>query len=780
MFSRKKRASQQAQQLPVEPVPQNASGSGSSAVQTQEVLEMMAAKSHSKHPHSKDDDQFQPVAEEEQEYEPSDDDDDLFKFSPPDTADAQEPGLRAPAEPGLQPPRTATARLKTAVSSVKRGMTGNSLVATMNGSGEAGSSEGRPVTSEARRIIKAYRKTNKQDGHDDSKREQPGSSSAATGSSSSVSGIQQRRQPYVYPGSPIYNVHPHSRSSESPTTSPTRDGTHTPVIELADRMRQASNMTMSYPPEYGNHPDDLRSVGSYGDLRGRGTPSLKKRSSQKQLGQAFQGESSAHLHSKGMHDGFEDVDMREVGGYGSQSRLQSAMSERIQTASYTHRGADDLDMTYVDAELGLDGDKLSYSAFELEEEEDSPFPEVRASVSNIDDPEMPCLTFRAWVLGLFLTALGGGVNLFFSVRYPAPLITPITVQVVSYPMGKFLAYVLPTRIFYPPRWAQRVLFFPSEFSMNPGPFNIKEHTVIVIMANISISPPYALNFTTALDKFYGIPKGIGFDFLAVLTTNVIGFSFAGICRRYLVWPASLVWPQNLVTCTLFNTFHAEDDDGSDGSLTRYRFFTVVLAGAFAWYFLPGFLFTALSSFSFVCWAAPRNRIVNQLFGVSSGLGMSVLTFDWSQIAYIGSPLIVPWWAEVNMFVGFLFLYWFLTPILYYTNVSQAFSQRHVRPAKKRCRSGTSHTCRSPPLATLIATDSSTMSQPSSRQRPHSTKRATGHILRCSCRRPTPQSTDFLSLLHPRLSSIRCCTTARRSLSASQKVRRKKRKTYMRN
>ena len=32
--------------------------------------------------------------------------------------------------------------------------------------------------------------------------------------------------------------------------------------------------------------------------------------------------------------------------------------------------------------------------------------------------------------------------------------------------------------------------------------------------------------------------------------------------------------------------------------------------------------------------------VNQLFGYSSGLGMSVLTFDWAQIAYIGSPYVV--------------------------------------------------------------------------------------------------------------------------------------------
>ena len=50
------------------------------------------------------------------------------------------------------------------------------------------------------------------------------------------------------------------------------------------------------------------------------------------------------------------------------------------------------------------------------------------------------------------------------------------------------------------------------------------------------------------------------------------------------------------------------------------------------------------------------------------LGMSLITFDWSQITYIGSPLATPWWAEANIAVGFLFFFWFLVPVLYYTNV----------------------------------------------------------------------------------------------------------------
>jgi hypothetical protein len=46
------------------------------------------------------------------------------------------------------------------------------------------------------------------------------------------------------------------------------------------------------------------------------------------------------------------------------------------------------------------------------QEEDSPYPEVRASVSNIDDPDMPVLTVRMWLVGLSLSFIGRYVSLY--------------------------------------------------------------------------------------------------------------------------------------------------------------------------------------------------------------------------------------------------------------------------------------------------------------------------------------------------------------------------------
>jgi OPT oligopeptide transporter protein. len=105
------------------------------------------------------------------------------------------------------------------------------------------------------------------------------------------------------------------------------------------------------------------------------------------------------------------------------------------------------------------------------------------------------------------------------------------------------------------------------------------------MANAAVEEPYALGFLAVTQAYYDINLGYWFDLVLVLGTQVTGFGIAGLCRRFLVWPASMVWPQNLVTCALFNTLHA-NDDGVSG-ITRYKFFIFVIMGSFFFFFLPG-------------------------------------------------------------------------------------------------------------------------------------------------------------------------------------------------
>ena len=45
--------------------------------------------------------------------------------------------------------------------------------------------------------------------------------------------------------------------------------------------------------------------------------------------------------------------------------------------------------------------------------------------------------------------------------------------------------------------------------LNPAPFNIKEHALIFMMANVAINPAYAMNVIVVSEKYYGYQLGLG-------------------------------------------------------------------------------------------------------------------------------------------------------------------------------------------------------------------------------------------------------------------------------
>jgi OPT family oligopeptide transporter len=238
---------------------------------------------------------------------------------------------------------------------------------------------------------------------------------------------------------------------------------------------------------------------------------------------------------------------------------------------------------------------------------------------------------------------------------PSVTITGIVAQLSALPLGRLFEKVLPRRQF-------RTLGY--SWSLNPGPFNIKEHTCVTVMANVVVGGAYATDVVATQRAFYNQNWGFSYTILLILSSQLIGYSFAGVVRQFLVWPSSMIWPGALVNAALFNTLHKNYGKRERGHMTRERFFALVVAGSCVWYWVPGFLWTGLSVFNWACWIAPQNVVVNQLFGTLSGLGMGIVTFDWAMIAYFGSPLVMPWWSAVNTFAAFFVMYWVLTPILY--------------------------------------------------------------------------------------------------------------------
>ncbi|RDW59569.1 putative isp4 protein-1 [Coleophoma cylindrospora] len=325
---------------------------------------------------------------------------------------------------------------------------------------------------------------------------------------------------------------------------------------------------------------------------------------------------------------------------------------------------DKRESSILDAASFDNEDKLTIR--EAEAEEDSPYAEVRAAVHNYDE-DLPCNTIRAWVIGLALVFVGASMNTLFSLRAPSIGLGALVAQIIAWPIGHGWARIMPK--------AQHTTF-GIKWSLNPGPFNIKEHTIIVVMASVSFGASYATDILLAQIAFYKQDFGIVFQLLLVISTQSIGYGIAGMMRKFLVYPAAMIWPGNLVSVTLMNAMYETTDklDPSifGGTIPRYRWFSYVCLGAFVWYFVPGFLAQFLSVFAFATFIAPNNVVVNQLFGGSTGLSLIPLTLDWSQISgFVGSPLIPPWHAIANTLIGVTVFYVFGASILHYTGTWSA-------------------------------------------------------------------------------------------------------------
>ncbi|PKY07216.1 small oligopeptide transporter, OPT family [Aspergillus campestris IBT 28561] len=303
--------------------------------------------------------------------------------------------------------------------------------------------------------------------------------------------------------------------------------------------------------------------------------------------------------------------------------------------------------------------------------ENSPYPEVRAAVPNYDEGGHSN-TIRAWVIGLLFATIGSALNMLFSMRQPYIVIPSYVAQVVSYPVGVGWAKVMPNKVFK---------VFGLEFNLNPGPFSKKEHAMVVIMANATFAggAAYATDVLLAQRAFYGQHFGWAFEIFMCISTQMLGFGFAGFFHRFLVTPAAMIWPSTLINTSLFAALHDRSKPDprkvSGWTIGKYRMFLYCMLGSFFWYFFPGYIAPFLSVFAFVTWIKPQNAVINQVFGGWTGLSVLPITFDWTQISGFNfSPLIAPWHAIANTLIGLVVFFWITTAGLHY---SGAYWSKHL-------------------------------------------------------------------------------------------------------
>ncbi|KAI5475497.1 hypothetical protein MNV49_001311 [Pseudohyphozyma bogoriensis] len=290
---------------------------------------------------------------------------------------------------------------------------------------------------------------------------------------------------------------------------------------------------------------------------------------------------------------------------------------------------------------------------------------VKKIVPESDDPTMTTLTFRVVLLGSILCIFGAAVSQLFFFKSNAPSFSSFFIILLAFPLGHLCANHLPDREYS---------FFENRvrFSLNPGPFSKKEHLLIGVLAGSGASAAYAGEIISVQDLYYHTELGAIGGLLLLLSTQLIGFGFAGLTYRLLVRPSSMLWPSTLVYVTLYETLHGGAKENVKETRDRMRYFSLSFLGIFSWQFLPAVVFPTLTSIAVLCLLDNNNIVMRTLGSGFDGFGLLDFSLDWSVIGGTGA-LYTPFFAQSCYLLGLAFNMWIVMPFLYFTNFWNARS-----------------------------------------------------------------------------------------------------------
>ncbi|KAK4033207.1 OPT oligopeptide transporter protein-domain-containing protein [Parachaetomium inaequale] len=295
---------------------------------------------------------------------------------------------------------------------------------------------------------------------------------------------------------------------------------------------------------------------------------------------------------------------------------------------------------FFDRDLRIDAVMMRYS---------SPYPGVRAVAEIIDDSATPVETLRAYFLGISWAVIGTFMATFFNSRFPAIGLSGSVIQILLFPCAKFLEWLLPD-------WG--ITLFGVRHSLNPGPWTFKEQMFATITYNIAIytTNSYGMILVQKLDMFYGLDFiTFGYQLMLTLFVQLMGMGFAGYLRRFSVYPVKALWPTLLPIIAMNRALtRPEPKENIYGwTISRYKFFYICTISMFFYYWLPGYLFTALSTFNWMTWIAPENLTLAILTGSSLGLGLfnPITTFDWNTATSSYAALAQPFFSTCTMWIS---------------------------------------------------------------------------------------------------------------------------------
>ncbi|CAN6674759.1 oligopeptide transporter 1 [Trichomonascus vanleenenianus] len=291
---------------------------------------------------------------------------------------------------------------------------------------------------------------------------------------------------------------------------------------------------------------------------------------------------------------------------------------------------------------------------------------VSKVIDSSDNPDLNPWTFRSVFLGIGLSIFGAVLAEIYYFKPQTILVNGIFLLLIAYVLGEAMS-LIPRHTSVPGlTWLNPALKF-----LNPHPFNIKEHVVILTMSSTASTAALATEVLAVQKLWYtnSAPVGKAIGIFTIFTSQVLGYGIIGVLRKTLVYPTKMFYPNILPQVSTLQALH--NDKGNNKR--RLKLFYLCFGCMFLWEIVPEWMFELLIGFSIPCLAASNSSVVSNIFGGTNGnegLGLLSFCFDWNYIAGTGNPMTIPIVATMNNLVGyFLCIAVFLG--VYYGNVWEA-------------------------------------------------------------------------------------------------------------
>ncbi|TID18028.1 OPT superfamily oligopeptide transporter [Venturia nashicola] len=222
-----------------------------------------------------------------------------------------------------------------------------------------------------------------------------------------------------------------------------------------------------------------------------------------------------------------------------------------------------------------------------------------------DDPSLNPWTFRMWFIGIGLSTFGGTLATIYYFKPQAVVVSTVFLAVAA----------------------------------------------IVVMGSAAANAPLAIEVLAVSKLYYGLVLNAAVGIFMVWSSQCLGYGFAGLLRRTLVYPTKMLFPSNLPMNSLLEALHGDKIEVGK----KLRVFYIGFLVLFFYEIIPEWIMPVLIGVSVVCLAKRDSLLITNLFGGSNGnegLGLFNLSFDWQYIAN-PSPLWYPLQTLFNNFIGYV-------------------------------------------------------------------------------------------------------------------------------